>query len=173
MKRSLRFLAALLLVVGLHTLASRLMPWFSSTVDMFLILAIFSSLGRSPAWSCLAGTVTGLAADSLSGGLFGLYGFANTLTAWGAAQVQQRIVLHQPVTVGLLMSAATAVQMTTLAVLFSLLLLGSEGPSPGFMLLRMLTSGILGAVLFVTIRRFERFEKKWRERRGRRLRIES
>lgn len=173
MKRALRFLAVLLVVVGLHTLAARLAPWFPSAVDLFLLLTIFNSLGRSPAWSCLAGSAAGLAADGLSGGLFGLYGFANTLTAWVAAQVQQRIVLQQPFTVGLLMSAATAFQMTTLAVLYSLLLLGSEGPSPGFMLIRMLTSGILGAALFVTVRRLERIEKKWREQRGRRLRIES
>lgn len=173
MKRVAIFLTALVVTALAHALGSRLLPWFPSTFDLFLLLAIYNSFGQSPGNSALGGSAAGLVADALSGGYFGLYGFANTLAAWGAAQLQQRIVLQQPLSVGLLVSAATAVQMTTLAILQSYLLQGSESPSPQIMLLRMLTSGILGAVLFITFRRLRRTEKQWRERRSRRLRIES
>ena len=172
MKDGLRLVVALAIALGIHTAASRVFPWFPSSVDLFIVVALFSSLGRSPAWSAVVGSVCGLVADAMSGGYFGLYGFANTLAAWGSAQTQQRIVLQQPLSVGLLMTGATAVQMTVLALLHAFLLTGSEVPSPQTMLLRMATSGILGAALFVASRRWIRFEQAWRERRNRRLRIE-
>lgn len=173
MRRALLFLAALLAAGLCHGLASRLLPWFPMTFDIFIFIAVYNSLGQSPIASAAGGSAAGLVADALSGGYFGLFGFANTLAAWGAAQVQQRIVLQQPLSVGLLMSAATVVQMITLAALRSFLLMGSAGPSLQIMLLRVLTSGILGAAAFSSLRRLRRSEKQWRDRRSRRLRIES
>lgn len=172
MRDVLRLVVALAVAVAVHTAVSHLLPWFPSGIDLFIIVALLSSLGRSPAWSAVTGSICGLVADAMSGGYFGLYGFANTLAVWGSAQTQQRIVLQQPLSVGLLMTGATAVQMAVLALLHAFLLAGSEIPSPQTMLLRMATSGILGAALFVSGRRLARFEKAWRERRGRRLRIE-
>lgn len=168
-----RLVAALAVAVGLHAAGAWLWPWFPVIVDLFLLLAVYFSLGRSPASSALGGTLAGLAYDAISGGFYGLHGFANTLVAWAAASVQHRILIHQPIQIFTLFALASGVQLLTLACLHILLLPQRGLPGPDVMVGRMLVAGALGTVLFLAHRRLGVAEQAWREKRGRRLRIDT
>lgn len=169
--RFLRLLLATVIGAGIHAFGCSLFPWFSSSIDVFLILAVYHSLDNSSMPSAIGGSVTGLTRDVFSGGYYGLNGFANTLIAYLAASIQQRLVIQQPLQVGLLMVLASAGQLALLSFLQSLLLPGAELPSSGTLLARMATTGGLGTALYLAAGKARFSLGQWREQKRRRLSI--
>ena len=167
----LRFVIGLICAVLLQTLGLRLFSDFALVFDPFLILVVYHSLDSSTAWSSIGGSAAGLAQDSLSGGPYGLHGFANTLVAFAASRLRQRLVIQQPSQVGLLFVLSAAIQMATLASLQFLIVSGAELPGLGSMAARLATSGVLGAALFVLAGKVRRWEAGWRARRRTRLKL--
>ena len=167
----LRFLAGLVLATLLQALGLRFFSHFSLVVDPFLILVVYHSLDSTPAWSSISGSVAGLAHDALSGGLYGLHGFANTLVGHASSRLQQRLVIQQPAQVGLLFVLAVAFQVAILASLQFLLVSGAELPGLRTMVARMVSSGFAGVALFVLAGMIREWRGRWRARRRRRLRI--
>ena len=167
----LRFIIGLVCAILLQVLGLHLFSQFFLGFDLFLLLVVYHSLDNSPAWSSIGGSVAGLAQDALSGGLYGLHGFANTLVAYISCRLQQRLVIQQPAQVGLLFALAAALQLATLAGLQFLLVGGSELPDSLTMVARTLTSGLGGALLFALAGKARQLESRWRARRRRRLKI--
>ena len=84
--RSIRFAAGLVLAVLAYAGAVRVMPGLAQAVDPFLVVAVLNALGGSSLAGFAGGLASGLVQDALTGGLFGLYGFANTLIGYAAAR---------------------------------------------------------------------------------------
>ncbi len=167
----LRFFIGLICAVLLQTLGLRLFSHFALIFDPFLILVVYHSLDGSTAWSSIGGSTAGLAQDALSGGPYGLHGFANTLVAYAASRLRQRLVIQQPSQVGLLFVLSAALQMAILASLQFLLVSGAELPGLGSMAARLASSGIIGAMLFVFAGKVRGWERGWRARRRTRLKL--
>ena len=167
-----RFALALVAATVLHALMSRWIGGFPAAVDLFLVLAVLNGLSSSAGWSALGGSAAGLVRDALSGGLYGLHGFSDTLAAWAAARLQQRLVIVKPLQVGLLLALAAALQLSLLQGLQVLLLpQQSEFPSLATGLTRLASSGLLGSVFFVLSARTRDAVARRREQRRRRLRM--
>ncbi len=154
-------------VLGLHFFAS-----FSLVVDPFLILVVYTSLDSGPAGSIVGGSAAGLSHDALSGGLYGLHGFANTLVGWVSARLKQHMVIQRPGQVGLLFALAAGLQQALLAVLQFLMVPGAELPGPGATAAKIATTGVVGVGLYIAAGRFRGGLREWRTRRSRRLTIE-
>lgn len=167
----LRFTVGLVCVVLMQVLGTHFFSWFSLVFDLFLVLVVYHSLDNTPVWSSISGSAVGLVQDALSGGLYGLHGFANTLVAYISCRLQLRLVIQQPAQVGLLFALAAALQLATLAGLQFLMVGGADLPSHWAMLARALSSGLGGAVLFVVAGKARHMEERWRARRRRRLKI--
>jgi rod shape-determining protein MreD len=135
------------------------------------VLAVWNSLSSSVSWSLVGGSAAGLCRDALSSGLYGLHGFADTLVAFASARVQQRLLIQQPLQIGLLFAVAAAFQLAVLAALQYLLLPGSEMPSAGSGVARMASCGVLGTLLSVSSTRFRKALDQRREQRRKRLGI--
>ncbi len=167
----LRFIVGLVLAVVLQALGLRLFDNFALGFDPFLILVVYHSLDGSPAWSSISGSVAGLAQDALSGGLFGLHGFANTLVAFASCRLRQRLVIQQSSQVGLLFVLSAALQLAILATLQFLLVSSAELPGLGSMAARLASSGVAGAFLYVMAGKAREWHYQWRARRGTRLKL--
>ena len=167
----LRFMIGLVCATLLQVLGLQLFSRFSLAVDPFLILVVYHSLDNTPAWSSIGGSAAGLAQDALTGGLYGLHGFANTLVAYASSRLQQRLVIQQSSQVGLLFVLAAALQLAVLATLQFLLVSDSELPGLGTMMARMMSSGIAGAALFILAGKTREWDRRRRARRRRRLKI--
>jgi rod shape-determining protein MreD len=168
----LRFLLGLVAATTLLALGQHVTHGFASWFDPFLVLTIYQGLRHGPAASALGGTATGLLQDTLTAGLFGLHGFANTAVGYLVSWVRQRFVIQQPAQVGILCFLAAAFQTLLLALLQVSMVADGELPDPWSTLIRMTTTGILGAVVFDLAGRLFEWERRWRERRGRRLRLD-
>lgn len=171
MLSTVRFLLGLVCAAAAHVLS--LYSGVSQIIDPFLILAVYHSLRQSPAWSAIGGSAVGLVQDALTGGIYGLHGFANTVVAYTASRIQNRVVIQQPLQVGMLCFLAAAVQLAVLAGLQYVLVPRAELPLPGAMIGKMISTGVLGAVVYVLANRTLEWEQNRQERNRRRLRLDT
>ena len=170
MARLLEFVAGLVFASVVHLAGVRWLDGFSSSVDLFLLVALFVALGGRLLPSLFGGLVAGWVADAVTGGLFGLYGFANTLVGYGTAAAAQRLVIQRPTGVFLLFSLAAAVQQLVLVALSMLLLPETSVPGITQLLVKLAVAGTVGALGFVVSRRTGRWYGKWQRSKRSRLR---
>jgi rod shape-determining protein MreD len=168
--RSLRFIVGLLAAVLLHVIVVRLFAEVSPAVDLFLVLALFNALGGRLGAGLFGGLVAGLTADVLTGGLYGLHGFANTIAGYGTAFASRRLVIQKATGVMLLFSLAAAVQQAIIAGLKLLLLPEAALPTPSWIAARVVVVGIVGFLGFAVKGRYASGVESWRRNRTARLR---
>jgi rod shape-determining protein MreD len=168
--RSLRFIAGLLVAVVLHVVVVRLFVHLSPAVDFFLVLALFNAIGGNLGAGLVGGLVAGLMADALTGGHFGLHGFANTLAGYGTALTSRRLVIQKATGVMLVFSLASAGQQAIIVGLKLLLLPEAALPTPSWTAARVLVVGVLGFLGFSIQGHFTRGVESWRRNRTARLR---
>ena len=173
MSAILRFLLGLAFATVVFVVGLRIDGRFTTLVDPFLIFAVYHSLRHPPLGSAVGGSTAGLVQDALTGGLFGLHGFATTAVAYAVSWIRQRFVIQQPSQVGILCVLAAAFQGLLLTVLQASMVAGGDLPEPSDTLLRMVTTGVLGAAVFVTAEHFFAWEQQYREKRSRRLRLDT
>ncbi len=157
----LRFLLAVAMAAGLHVLGLQAsIPPPPNIFDPFLIVGLYGSLRHGPALSALAGTVLGLAHDALSGGLYGLHGFATTLAAFITSRLQIRMMIHQLSQVALLLLLASAFHQALLGTLQFLMVPGAELPGVIATLIKMATTCACGTAVYALVERLA----AWRRR---------
>lgn len=169
--KPLRFLGALLLTVVAHVLTERLSPTASQALDFFLVLTVLNAVSGSSLAGMLGGTLAGLTEDTLSGNVFGLYGFAGTILGYAAARISQRLVLRQAPGVLLLIAAAVLLQAVVLLAVSALALPQLLLPDPLWLVIRAGCSGVLGALLYLLVGRWQQGADARRKRRTRRLKL--
>lgn len=169
--RPLRFLVALALTVLLHALLVGLGARSLQVVDVFLVLIVLNALHGSSLAGLLGGTATGLAEDVLSGVVFGLHGFVGTIIGYAASRISQRLVLRRAAGVLLLIAAAVLVQAALLLGLSALVLPELLLPDPLWLLIRAAVSGVLGALVYVSVVSWQQGADVRRLRRTRRLKL--
>lgn len=170
--RIAKYLAALVAVVLVHVAGVSLVPSFSRAVDLFLVLVVLNALGGDSLAGLLGGFAAGLAQDVLTGGLFGLYGFADTIIGYGAARLAQRLVIQRITGLWVVVAFASVLQQAILVALEFLLLPDPSVPDPVWVAIRAGTSGLLGALSFAVGRRWRATADGRRRRRVRRLKLE-
>lgn len=180
MKAFFRFLLGLFVAAAFYALGLRIHPRLAEVFDPFLVLVVYHALrhgaGEGPQASALVaavyGSLAGFVQDALTGGLFGLHAFADTLVGWTVAKVQGRMVIQQPHQIALAGLLASAFQLAVLASLQFMMVPGALQPAPADVAWRILVSGLLVATVHGLAVRFRAAEQRWRERRRRRLRLD-
>ena len=166
---ALRFLLALAVTLLLHFVVGRIAPEAIRVVDLFLLLVVFFALKADLLVGMAVGVVAGLVTDAVTGGLYGLHGFADTIVGYGTAFAAQRLVIRRPPGVFLMFSLAAAAQQAVLAGLVVMLLSDPVLPELQWTLTKVVATGLLGVVL-VSIRQGStaRFQR-WRSTRTSKL----
>jgi rod shape-determining protein MreD len=169
---AVRYAAALLVVLLVHSLGTWLIPEYGRSVDLFLVLTVLWGLRGDSLGGLAGGLLAGLVEDVLTAGPFGLHGFANTLVGYGAARLAQRLVIERPSGVLLVTAAGSAVQQALLASLVLLLLPERELPAPLWIAIRAGVCGVVGLVVFVATQRWRSGAETRRLSRGKPLRLD-
>jgi rod shape-determining protein MreD len=167
-----KFLVALVAAYLVHVVGVHASPLVPRIVDPFLLVVVWYSMRTGPVAAQLIGAATGLVQDGISGGLFGLHAFADTLVGYGVALAAQRIVVGQQAARVLVFAAAAALQQLVLVVLL-LSLVGGNAPTPslGSFVGKVLTTALLGAALIGMESRARTQWSSWQRRRSRTLRF--
>ncbi len=169
--RALKFLAALAAALLVHLLGVRLWPDFPRVLDLFLVVVVLHALDGESLPALLGGLAAGLLHDALSGGLYGLYGFADTLVGYGTARLAQRLVIQRSTGVLGVVAFATAAQQAVLVVLAFLLQSDPGLPQAGWVAVRAGACGVVGMAAHLAIRRWRRGVDSRRRGKMHRLRI--
>ncbi|HVS02141.1 MAG TPA: rod shape-determining protein MreD [Thermoanaerobaculia bacterium] len=167
----LRILLALGAAYVGQLLGTRLTPWFPALVDLFLVVVVWYALHTRSAVAQLIGAAAGLLHDGLTGGLFGLHAFANTVVAYGVAAAAQRVEVQQQAVRVLLFAAASALQQGLVLLLLLLLTDAPDAPGWGWALGRVAITAMLGAVLVGIESRLRSRWSRWQHARSSRLRF--
>jgi rod shape-determining protein MreD len=146
--RAGRFAIALALAVLVHAVGVRLHPQFGQAVDLFLVLTVLFALAGDSRAALLGGLAAGTAHDALAGGLFGIFGFADTIVGYGVARLSQRLVIERPSGVLPVAAVASVVQQAVAVGLALSLLPDPRLPDPIWLAIRAAVSGVLGMLLF-------------------------
>lgn len=167
----LRFLLGLAAAVAVHVLGMQIHPATPQYFDPFLVLVIYVSMRASTARSVLAGTLVGWVQDAMTGGLYGLHGFADTATAYLISAVRQRFVVQQPAQVAVLSAVGGIFQGSVLVGLQMALVTGAELPEPVPTVVKVVLTGLATLAVYVGSNRFFSWERRRREQRNRRVRL--
>jgi rod shape-determining protein MreD len=167
----LKFFAAVVVAALFHFLGVRLIPNFGLVIDVFLVVAVLYGLEADSLAALFAGMFLGLVHDSLSGGPFGLFGFADTIIGYGAARLAQRLVIQRATGVLALVSFATVAQQAIVIGLAFLLLPSLEVPNPVWVAIRAGACGLLGMSIHIASAHWRRTSEARRRGRMSRLRL--
>lgn len=165
----LRFLLALALALLVHLIGLRLSPAFPLALNPFVVVLALSALRGGPLVGLGAGVVVGAVEDTLSGGVFGLYGCADTVVGFAVATVAQRVVIERAAGVFLAATAASAAQQAIVIALQLLLFADAEVPPFLWVVVRALSCGLLAAAWYAGSGQWRRRLGAWRRHRGSRL----
>jgi rod shape-determining protein MreD len=164
-----RFATALALAVFVHMVGLKVWPTLSLAINPFVVLLAFYALRAGPLAGLATGVLVGIIEDSLSGGLFGLHGCADTVVGFSLAAVAQRVVIDRTTGVFLAATAASSVQQGILICLELLLFADPEVPDLLWVVAQALSCGLFTAVCFSGLGQWRARYESWRRYRGSRL----
>ncbi len=168
--RALKLVAALAAALLVHLVGLRLWPDFPRLVDVFLVVVVLHALDGETLPGLLGGLAVGLLQDALTGGLYGLYGFADTIVGYGTARLAQRLVIQRATGVFGVVAFAAALQQAVVVLLAFLLRPDPGLPQPGGVAVRALICGAAGMAAHLAIRSWHRGVESRRRGRMSRLR---
>jgi rod shape-determining protein MreD len=169
--RVLKFLAALAAAVLVHLAGMQLVPAFTRLVDVFLVVVVLCGLQGDSLAALLAGLAVGFVHDSLTGGPFGLFGFADTIVGYSTARLAQRLVIQRATGVLGVVGFAAVLQQAIVVALAFLLLPQPALPDPLWVVARAALCGLLGMAVHIAGRRWRRAAEARRRGRMSRLRL--
>ena len=170
---ALRYLAALGAALLLHLIGARIHPNLPQAIDWFLPVLVLLALSGSSFAGIAGGLAAGLLQDGLTGGLYGLHGFADTVVGYATARLAQRLVIQRAVGVFAIASFASALQQVILIALSLFLLPQASVPEPFWVVVRALSTGLVGMLIYSGSDRFRKAAESHRKQRLSRLRMDA
>ena len=114
--RGAAVLVALIAALALQTIVTRFA--FAAPVDLVLVVVVATALAMGPVGGLLAGTLGGIAQDTLAGGIIGVSGLVQSTVGYFAGVAGRQFIVTQPVQRFVVFFAASAAQAGFLAGLY-------------------------------------------------------
>jgi rod shape-determining protein MreD len=164
--RALKLAAALGTALVAHLFLLALAPASTRLIDPFLLALVYAALPGRPGWAAIAGAILGLAHDALSGGLYGLHGFAGTAVAYVMARAARLVDLHhKPYYVALFFACAVVLEQLVLQGLLLFLVQRAVPLELADLALRAAIAAPLGVLLVAACSRFGEWSRGMLRRR--------
>ncbi len=171
MPAPVRFALGLALAVIVHFVGARLLPDFPRAVDVFLVVVVLYGLSGDSFSALLAGLAVGLIEDTLTGGLYGLYGIADTIIGYGTARLAQRLVIQRATGVFAVAGMASLAQQAIVIGLAWMLFPGPSFPHLPWVGIKAVVSGALAMLVYAATERFRHAYEVRRRGRMSKLRM--
>ncbi len=157
-----------LLAIGVALALQTTLGRFVGTrgVDLVLVAVVFVALTSGPATGLLAGTVAGLAQDTLSSGIVGVGGLAKTLVGFLAGVVGRQFIVAQPLTRFVVFFAATMLHAVVFLGLYAVLQSGAVPRAYGVLAAQAAMNAGVGVLLFQIVEALPSTIQRRRASRG-------
>lgn len=168
MHTAIKFALGLAVALVVHFVGARLLPDFPRAIDVFLVVVVLYGLSGDSFTALLAGLAVGLIQDTLTGGLYGLYGIADTIVGYGIARLAQRLVIQRATGVFAVAGMASLAQQGLVVGLAWMLFPGPSFPQLQWVGLKAVACGALAMLVYAATERFRSaYEVRRRSRMGR------
>jgi rod shape-determining protein MreD len=147
-------------------------PPTARVLDPFLIATALLAMTSQPGAAAAQGAALGLVHDGLSGGLYGLQGFAATLIGFVMARTVRLVDLPKSYYVALYFGCAVLLHQLVVQGLLLLLTQQPEPVAPLELALRVALGGPAGALVVTAYRHTVESWYTWRARRGAEISLE-
>lgn len=148
MKTTLKMLVAVVLALVVQTLLGRFFVHGRLGLDLVLVTVTYLGLVSGPVVGLLAGTIGGLAQDSLSTGIVGIGGLAKTVVGFISGTIGTHFIVSEPIARFVMFFCASLVQVGVVAALEAALDLRPVSRTAATLLLESAGNGLVGLVLF-------------------------
>ena len=165
------FAVGLVLALVIHLAGAQTTPHLIRYVDLFLVVTVLNAVGGNSLRGLLGGLAAGWLFDALTGGLYGLFGFADSVVGYATARVAQRLETQSSGSLLLMLALATLAQQ--LVVVLLLLTLQPQGELPGIVEagIRVATTAAVGLLAWYLMKRVTSRRADHRRRRRSRIRL--
>ena len=145
--------AGVILAIAVALALQTTLAWYATrgavTVDLVLVAVVYVALTSGPTAGLLAGTLGGLAQDTLiSGGITGIGGLAQTLVGFLTGVVGTQFIVVQAIPRFVVFFLATVVQQAVFMGLYELLDLRHFGTPYAAVAEQALGNAVVGVVAF-------------------------
>jgi len=141
-------LVAVVLALVVQTLLSRFFVHGRLGLDLVLVTVAYLGLTSGPVVGLFAGTLGGLAQDSLSTGIVGISGLAKTIVGFVAGTIGAQFIVSEPIPRFIVFFFAALLQIAVVLALESVLELRPVTRTYATTLLEAAGNGLAGLVLF-------------------------
>lgn len=166
-----KLLAGLALAALIHFVGAEVSPHFTKGVDVFLVVVALSALSGNSLAGLAAGLLVGLVQDTLTPGLYGLYGFADTIIGYSTARLAQRLVIQRATGVFAVVAFGSLLQQGIVVALSLMLLPSPALPRPLEVVVKAAVCGALGMLAYALSARWMTSYESRRRSRMSRLRL--
>ncbi len=136
------------------------------------MLIVFNAKDGRIVAAVIGGSLAGLAEDTVSNGLFGLYGMAGTVVGYAAARAAQLLSQERRRFVAILFSLSAVLQQIVIQLLFVSLAIERPLPALSVLAIRVVVIAAVGTALNAGWAKLSSLLAVHRERRKQRLSLE-
>lgn len=146
--RTAGVLLALAGALALQTTLAGLTGGGAATVNLVLVVVVYSALAFGPVVGLVAGSAGGLAQDALAGGIVGIGGFSKTLVGFLVGVLGAQFIVSQPLPRFVMFVGATVLHEMCFQALHSLAEAREFRMHYSTMLTHAAVNGLIGIVAF-------------------------
>ncbi|OGD26652.1 MAG: rod shape-determining protein MreD [Candidatus Aminicenantes bacterium RBG_13_63_10] len=156
MRDFLRGAGGLAAALVLHMILSRTAADFTPLLHVFLLAVLFGAMARGELFGAVMGSCCGLAADSLSLGVFGISGFSMTVVGYLAGATARRINVLPFFRNAVFLFVMTGLEFVLWSLWAGLTVGRLLDRMRGLILLRPMVTALAGAAVFAAFRYYRR-----------------
>jgi rod shape-determining protein MreD len=160
-------LLALAGALALQTTLSGLTFGGARTVNLVVVAVVYLALVYGPVTGLIAGTIGGLAQDTLAGGIVGIGGLSKTVVGFLAGVLGAHFIVAQPLPRFVMFVGATAVHELMFQAVYALVEARGFRIQWNSLLTQAVINGIVGLAAFFLVERMPGLIQRRRAGRGR------
>jgi rod shape-determining protein MreD len=148
MRDFIKIILSILIAIILYTTLGKIFPPLIYLFNFFSLVVIYFAIKKEEVWGACLGAACGLIQDSLSLGVFGVYGLAKTITGYLAGYLSKKINLLSVFRIFVFIFVLIGIEFILWMFLYSFVFSEKISTGKGILLFQPLSTALLGSFIF-------------------------
>ena len=148
MRDFIKIILSILIAILLYTTLGKIFPSLIYLFNFFSLVVIYFAIRKEEVLGACLGAACGLIQDSLSLGVFGVYGLAKTITGYLAGYLSKKIDLLSIFRIFVFILFLVSVEFILWMLLYSFVFSEKISIGKGILLFQPLSTALLGSFIF-------------------------
>lgn len=148
MRDFIKIILSILIVILLYSSLGKIFPPLIYLFNFFSLVVIYFAIQKEEVVGACLGAACGLIQDSLSLGVFGVYGLAKTVTGYLAGYLSKKIILLSIFRIFVFIIVLVSIEFILWMLLYSFIFSEKISLGKGILLFQPLSTALLGSFIF-------------------------